>query len=655
MRSSPGLFRFFAMAAFFCCYFIAASQQSPVPPSLRSFDADTTTILKDIEIAGGLATIKPDSAIKKYKEVVVDSRKAGFSKGEAIALYRTGRIYYALSLYDSAIVYLNKALHYSAYRQELAEMLPMMNVDIAEAYQSKGDYELAVQYFYSALSANKKLLPGIKKDNDEANINISLGAIFSLLNQYSKAHGYLDQANLLAQKHNDLKLTAYILLQKGVMAREQPDKLPQSIKYFKAALSIALKNQFHSIEFLAVGNLGAAYYLNNNMPDALKQVEKMSELLEKGHSNNLYQKIDAMISIGEIYLAAKYYDKAEFYLLKGLRLAEKMGTGNRLEAHAMLYKLYKQKGMYSRSLKHLEVYHRLKDELDGRDVNKYVNELEVNYRTAEKDKSIINKQLLIERQQNKINRGRTIINIGVAIFLILLVCFSLVVRLYRNRSLFAEQAQKIVQLKGIMQGEQGERLRIAGELHDGIGGILATLKMKFNNMRKQDPNWTDNKTFSEIDYLIGHTANEIRRASHNLMPDALTRYALKDALVMYRDDVCMEVDNLTIEMLFLGREMDAIHNTISLVIYRMVQEIIQNMLKHSNAKQGVIQIIYSEKRIKIMAEDDGIGFDPAAENIGIGLKTLHSRVSALRGSIAINSGEGKGTTIFIELDTNILT
>lgn len=630
--------------------------------SITSFKPDTLAILKDLEEAVGLAQSYPDSAIKKYREVVANSRIIQYANGEAIALNNIGKVYNRKGQYDSAIFYLKKTLRFSANKGQ-AEMLPMLHVGIAEAYQSKGDYELAVQSFYNALAANKNLQPGIRTDKEEANINIALAAIFSLLKQYSKANAYLDRSNLLAQKHSDFKLRANVLLQKGIIACEQSGKLPESIRYFEEALALAQKNQFHNIEFVAMSNLGIAYYQSNNIVKALSQAEQTTKLIGKGFAGNIYHRIGAIISMGEIYLAAKQYDKAELNLIDGLAQAEKLGTElNQLEAHMLLYKLYKERGLFKKALEHHEIYAKLEDQLGGRDVNKYVNELEVKYRTAEKDKSIINNQLLIERQNNKINKGKTINNIGIAISLALLVCFALLIRLYRNRSLLRkkkveilEQAQEITQLKGIVQGEQGERLRIAGELHDGIGGILATLKMKFSNARKRNPVWADNKTLSEIDYLIDHTANEIRRASHNLMPDALTKYTLKDALIMYRDDVCSEVEGLAIDILFIGDEMDTINNTMNLIIYRMVQEIIQNILKHSNARQAAIQIVYKDRRIKIIAEDDGRGFDPSANHTGIGIKTLQSRVNALRGNITINAAVGKGTTIFIELDTNSIT
>jgi signal transduction histidine kinase len=670
MQFKPGFLHYcFVTAAML--FYCSGSRAQPLPepgsstvflPGI-SYLPDTLVIRKQLDEAQNLGQRYPDSAIGRYRQALAGSRLMQYANGEAVALSGIGKIYNRKGEYDSAICYLKKSLNFSLYRRAQAEMLPLLNVGIAEAYQSKGEYELAVRSFYNALSANKNLPPGIRTDKEEANINIALAAIFSLMKQYDKANAYLDKSYLLAQKHNDFRLRANVLLQKGVIACEQPGRLPESIGYFEEALNIAQKNRFHNIEFVAVSNLGTAYYQNHNMARALALAEKTYGLIDKGYAGNVYHKIGAIISIGEIYLAAKQYAKAEFHLKEGLALAEKLGTGlNQTDAHALLYKLYKEKGMFQKALAHHEIHTELMEQLGGQDVNKYVNELEVKYRTAEKDKSIVSKQLLIERQNNKINTGKIIYSIAIAISLALLVCFILLVRLYRNRALLRdkkveilEQAQEITQLKGIMQGEQGERLRIAGELHDGIGGILATLKMKFSNARKRNPEWADHKTFNEIDYLIEHTANEIRRASHNLMPDALTKYTLKDALIMYRDDVCPEAEAIAIEIVFVGEEMNAINNTMNLVIYRMIQEIIQNILKHSCARQAVIQIIYKDKRIKIIAEDDGIGFDPTATYTGIGIKTLQSRVRALRGNIAINAAKDQGTTIFIELDTNSIT
>lgn len=671
MQNLPGrnLYRFFAPTVIIFLYGKATAQENVLPLSFRPsvtiapLNADTLSFLRDLQNIDSLAKWQPDTALKKYKEALQLGYALNFPGGQIAAMYRIGSLYMKRSVFDSAFAYLKSALYIAMHTRGANKMLPMIQVQLAETHQCKGDYEMAVQSFYHALAANKKLPQSVQTDKAAAEINIALGAIFSILKQYHKANVYLASAERIAQKHDDRKLYANVLLQKAAIAFDQADSLDKSISYFEEALGIARKHKFQQIEFIAINNLGIAYCQQKNMPEALKQVAKMSLLLKDDRYINAYQKTSAVISIAEIYLAAKRYNEAEQFLLQALSLADLQGSGqNQMDAHDLLYQLYKQKGHYAKALHHQEEQIRLMDQIKGKEVDQYVNELEVKYRTVEKDKDIAHKQLLIERQGYKIGQHKTYNIIGIGTALIMLVCLGLLIRLYRNRTLLRdkkveilEQAQKIAQLKGIMQGEQGERLRIAAELHDGIGGILATLKMKFLNTRKQYPEWAGNQAISEIDYLIEHTANEIRRTSHNLMPDALTRYALKDALILYRDEVCSVMTEPVIDILFIGEDMDDINNTMNLVIYRMVQEMIQNILKHAAARQAVIQIVYRAKRIKIIAEDDGKGFDPSAGYAGIGLKTLQSRVHALGSTITVNSAPGKGTAIFIELDSHVIT
>jgi signal transduction histidine kinase len=148
--------------------------------------------------------------------------------------------------------------------------------------------------------------------------------------------------------------------------------------------------------------------------------------------------------------------------------------------------------------------------------------------------------------------------------------------------------------------------------------------------------------------MLTETASEVRKTAHNLMPDVLIRYDLEKALTLYADDINTS-NLLQIDMEFYGA-LNELNKAMELIVYRMAQELIQNIIKHANASLATIAIMLHENKLSITAEDNGTGFNVSKSNMGFGLQNLQHRVEALHGNIDIQSAEESPTVIFIVFD-----
>ena len=132
------------------------------------------------------------------------------------------------------------------------------------------------------------------------------------------------------------------------------------------------------------------------------------------------------------------------------------------------------------------------------------------------------------------------------------------------------------------------------------------------------------------------------------MPDVLIKNSLREALLLYCANI-NKADQLSIDLQFHG-EIDHINRSVELILYRITQELIQNMIKHANATHAIIQIIQDKGRLNLIVEDNGAGFNMKNNIVGFGMQNLQYRVQALQGYISITSAEGKGTSVYIEFD-----
>lgn len=194
-----------------------------------------------------------------------------------------------------------------------------------------------------------------------------------------------------------------------------------------------------------------------------------------------------------------------------------------------------------------------------------------------------------------------------------------------------------------MTGEEKERSRIAKELHDGIGSLLAASKMHASKLLSQSPD-----IVSPLIHMLDNASKETRRISHNLLPESLLNKGLDIALQDFISSI-NESQLIKAEYQSINLSSELPQST-QLTIYRIIQELFNNIIKHSNATEAMVQLNQHNTKLLITVEDNGKGFSYSNGNNGIGLQNIKSRLSLLNGKMEVDSKETMGTSVYIEFE-----
>ncbi|HKO82194.1 MAG TPA: sensor histidine kinase, partial [Chitinophagaceae bacterium] len=265
------------------------------------------------------------------------------------------------------------------------------------------------------------------------------------------------------------------------------------------------------------------------------------------------------------------------------------------------------------------------------------------------------------RQKNTLNY------ILIASAVILLLISLLSYRNYKQKQKLQQQRiaeleaeKQLAATEAVLKGEEQERTRLARDLHDGLGGMLSGIKYSFQAMKGNLVMTPENQqAFERSMDMLDSSIKEMRRVAHNMMPEALVKFGLDIAL----KDFCNDINRsgaLQVTYQSIGLENAVIEQTITITIFRIVQELINNTMKHASAKTAIVQITRTDGSISITVEDDGKGFDPVILKSGgarphdqvgrgIGWSNIGSRVEYLKGKLDVQSEPGKGTSVLIEL------
>ena len=214
-----------------------------------------------------------------------------------------------------------------------------------------------------------------------------------------------------------------------------------------------------------------------------------------------------------------------------------------------------------------------------------------------------------------------------------------------------EKDKQLEAVDSMLQGQEEERSRLAKDLHDGLGGLLSGVKFSLSNMKDNLIITPDNMTVFERSLdMLDTSIKELRRVAHNMMPELLTKFGLDEALKEYCNSI-NATNLLSVKYQSIGMD-TRIEKSAEIIIYRIIQELLNNIMKHAAAKEATVQLIKEEGRLSIIVEDDGKGFDSALikDNKGAGLTSIQSRVDYLKGQLDIHSETDKGTLVNIEFN-----
>ena len=207
--------------------------------------------------------------------------------------------------------------------------------------------------------------------------------------------------------------------------------------------------------------------------------------------------------------------------------------------------------------------------------------------------------------------------------------------------------QQIGKMQGLLEGEEKERKRIAEELHDGIAGDLSAIKFSFTLLNKEHESEENNNVLNEVSIIIDKSCQQLREISHNLSPSTITNLGLLGAVDLF----CKKVEHLYgIKIIFLSKgDVFFITKTVETHIYRIIQELVNNVVKHSEAKCAHVEIDFAFPYIHILVKDNGKGFSSETISKGIGLSNIDSRLRFMNAQVKKDSSQ-KGTSFQITIN-----
>jgi signal transduction histidine kinase len=284
--------------------------------------------------------------------------------------------------------------------------------------------------------------------------------------------------------------------------------------------------------------------------------------------------------------------------------------------------------------------------------------LEKKYETGKKEATI--KQLQAEqalhilsiRQKNTLNY--ILIGSAIAILVVALLSYRTYKqkqRIQQQRITELETEKKLTATEAVLKGEEQERTRLAQDLHDGLGGMLSGIKYSFNNMKGNLVMTPDNaQAFERSMDMLDSSIQEMRRVAHNMMPEALVKFGLDTALKDFCNDITKS-GALQVTYQSIAVADATLDQTAAITIYRIIQELVNNIIKHAGARSALVQVARTNTNFSITVEDDGKGFDTAVlkASKGIGWSNIQNRVGFLKGKLDVKSAPGKGTSVLIEL------
>ena len=604
----------------------AAQKYFRIAKQLANKVHTVTAKIAMLELEGVLFTkSNPAKAYLLYKQAIElcesNKQQASLNTYRASLNNNMGVISYLNGDYEGAAISFREAvIIYEKYYPKDPNLIPTIN-NIASSYNGMGFPEKAIVYSHEALEY------AMKYGNDKQKATAYIGYGGGLLNikKYDSAFAIFTNAQLLTNKTKN-QYDQYLCYFNFGIYYQQTENIDSAIYFYKQALPLAkaINSPYDIAQILN-------YIANQEMDEHKKEF-----VSSKKH-------LDSANAIIEQY---------------GFREIKK-------EWHQLMAEYCRLNGNTKEGFEHLKKYDLIKDSLQNETNLKRVDFLEARYESEKKQTAITKLEEEKKIQQLSLQQKSSINYFLIASMAALILVGFLGYRNFRHRHLLAKQQEELQQQRiselekdkqlvavdAMLQGQEEERSRLAKDLHDGLGGLLSGVKFSLSNMKDNLIITPDNMTVFERSLdMLDTSIKELRRVAHNMMPELLTKFGLDEALKEYCNTI-NTTNLLSVKYQSVG--MDArIEKSSEIIIYRIVQELLNNIMKHAAATETIVQLIKEEDRLSIIVEDNGKGFDTLIlkTNKGAGLTSIQSRVDYLKGQLEIHSEQGKGTLVNIEFN-----
>lgn len=653
---------------------------------------DTNKVNLLIQLSDAYSATEYDQALTIGKSCLALSEELDFNRGKLFASIKLGRIFKNIGEFDSAIIYTEKAIKYAVILGNEKQQVNNFNV-YGSLLRRIGYYSSAMDYHQKSLELSKKL----DYQKGIADSYVFIGIINELQLSYDSAINNYYKSIRIYEKLDRQVNIGIAFLNIGDMYENLLEH-EQSLQNYRRGLT--LFEEGDQLYYIGLSNIkiGIIHSEWGNYDSAMHyyklckiSYDSINDVTGLGHLD---------INIGNVYFARKMYDSAYFHfnrakdaflnmdfkrgylnamLSLGKYYTEKKQTTKALGIYdecwniAMMVdpqalrgvylnvlNIYKNEGDYLRAFEYQTKYLNFKDSSFTIDKTRIIADIELKYE-KEKDQAQIlslenenlEKDLRIKKRTNQRN---IYLFSGSGIITLILFMFIYYRQKARKNKIIAEQRiyqlekeKKLLAAKFLVEGQEQERKRIAKELHDGLGVLLSTTRIQFTSIKDKSP---ENKSLiDKAAKLLEQATGDVRKISHNMMPGLLTRFGLYEAAEELIDQL-NETAGLNANCIISGDPQRLTENT-EIMLYRVIQELVNNSLKHAEAKNIRLQLKVLSGEIDILYTDDGKGFN-VSEKLqlkSIGLNSIKSRIDFLGGNLSIESETGKGVNYVIQVPT----
>ena len=572
----------------------------------------------------------------------------------SLLFYYEGELKYEEADYLKCVISFDHSLKTfnPAAQEDARHTIGNIYIWLGLAYSMINDWENAQLNYQNAITENEK----IKDSSGTALAYLDMAYIFSDVNDWQNATiNLLRSAKYLsAGTDRRYQVTIYASLAE---AYSRLHKLNDAKTYLIKSDSLvslhedASGNTFHAI---AKGEYELA---KGNYSEALTAETRALQFAREWGDSAFVA--EAMENIARVFIAMNKYKDATDYLNMSNDISVKYNYMPQRKLNLkQLFALYNETRQYEKASGVANQLFTISDSLASAQNNNRRIIMDAVFESGNKEKKIASleqeKELELLRLKQK-NTFNYLLIAGVGILTIISLLsyrtYKQKQRLQQQRIRELEKDKQLVIVDAMLKGQEEERTRLAKDLHDGLGGLLSGVKYSLSNMKDNLIITPDNMSVFERSLdMLDTSIKELRRVAHNMMPEMLTKFGLDEALKEY----CNSINTtklLILKYQSLGMEHRLSQST-EIIIYRIVQELLNNILKHASASEAFVQVIKEENRLSVVVEDNGKGFDPNLPDnkIGAGLVNVRSRVEYLKGQLDVHAEPGKGTLINIEFN-----
>ncbi|WP_160143758.1 sensor histidine kinase [Chryseolinea soli] len=616
---------------------------------------DTVKVRLHFQIANKLRTADTTNAWRHQREItrLAEEKKNDYFRGESYALAATLQL---ANHPQEGIGNFEKAIRiYSKYpenrRANLSSATAYVNLGLLH-YQNN-DYQTAIENY---LRAEDVYLREDPRNSDLGILYSNLSVAYGTINKYEEGLAFSKKGLDFARRGKDKasRMGALYAYGGNLVTAKKGDG---GLVFLDSAKIMA--TELNNLYYMYGSDfMKAMYYYNTKQYDqAIRYYTECLNFAKKYNStpdigNNFLNISACEAELKKPRLAAAHLDSSAKYLDYSIRTVSKQMY---FENYA---EVYKQLGNFTKAFAYKDSVGAIKDSLYQADNIKQLEFRQARY-NYEKRQNEIEQLEAGKRLQEASIKQKNMINyvlIGGTGALLLILVLSY--RTYRQKQKLQlqriselEVEKKLAATEAVLKGEEQERTRLAKDLHDGLGGMLSGIKYGLNTMKGNQIMTPENaQAFERSMDMLDSSIREMRRVAHNMMPEALVKFGLDTALRDYCNDI-HQSGALQINYQSFGLENASIDQTAAITIYRVIQELVTNIVKHAGARSAIVQVTKNEGAVSVTVEDDGKGFDTAIlrRSTGIGWTNIQHRVEFLKGKLDVNSQAGKGTSVLIEL------